>query len=203
MNVVERGEYKDRLYIVMELLEGKSLAEMLSEGKLDLSVSIKIMIQTTAALVRIHEKNIIHRDLKPENIMIIRTKDNPYFVKLLDFGLAKIQSLTSMTQSGTIMGTVFYLAPEQITFEKITTATDIYALGVTFYQILSGEKPFLADSIMEITQLILEKEPLEPKKLRPDVPEELNNLVNQMMNKNHLERPSSEQVLKVLKNQDI
>jgi serine/threonine-protein kinase len=200
VKVIERGETEDNIYIAMELLDGKTLSEILEEEeRLDIPIALSIMIQTVDALCMIHKKKITHRDLKPENIMIIKTEENPYFVKVLDFGLAKQQTLTRMTQTGIIMGSIFYLSPEHITNSPITTASDIYALGVIFYQVISGEMLFFGDTAVDIAQQILEKEPIALNKLRKDVPEELNRLITKMMNKEPGKRPSAEEILDILK----
>jgi tRNA A-37 threonylcarbamoyl transferase component Bud32 len=201
VKIMERGENNGNIYIAMELLVGKSLSEILESGeKLNTSIILKIMVQIVDALIKIHNKNIIHRDLKPENIMIVKTKQEPYLVKILDFGLAKTQSLTRLTQTGIIMGTIFYLAPEQISNKQVSTASDIYSLGVIYYQLLCGERPFFGDTGVDIAKQILEKDPIEPDKFQPDIPEELNNLVMNMVNKDPKKRPIAEEVFNILKN---
>jgi len=201
IKVVERGEYDENLYIAMELLEGKSLAQWLNEKEwLDLDIALNIMRQVSDALVEIHKKKIIHRDLKPENIMLIEKKENPHHVKLLDFGLAKTQNLTRMTQTGKVIGSIYHIAPEQITHAQVTSASDIYSLGVVYYQILSGERPFIGDTVSDIAYQIIEKEPLEPSKFRTNIPGELNQLVVMMMAKDPKKRPLAEEVLNVLNN---
>ena len=199
IKVVERGEYDENLYIAMELLEGKSLTRLLNEKEwLDLDIALNIMRQASDALVEIHKKKIIHRDLKPENIILVERNENPHHVKLLDFGLAKTQNLTRMTQTGKVIGSIYHIAPEQITHAEVSSASDIYSLGVVYYQILSGEKPFIGDTVSDIAYQIIEKEPLEPTKFRPDIPWELNQLVVRMMAKNPKKRPFAEEVLNIL-----
>lgn len=201
VKVVERGEYGDGLYITMELLEGKTLYNILKEvGKLELEVALNIMTQIADAMVKIHEKNIIHRDLKPENIIIIQTEENAHFVKVLDFGLAKTQSLTRLTDTGVIVGTVFYQSPEQVTNRELTTASDIYVLGIVFYQMLSGQLPFFSESAVDVAKQILEKDPIEPVTFNKDISQDLNQLIIKMFFKNPTLRPTAKTILSTLKN---
>ena len=113
VKAVERGEDKKKLYLVMELLEGVRLAERLeNEEPLSVLDCIHILLQVTDVLVKLHSKSIIHRDLKPENIMLIQKNGDPLFVKLLDFGLARMQTVTHLTEKGQILGTLPYVPPE-------------------------------------------------------------------------------------------
>lgn len=199
VKVIERGEADGNLYIAMELLEGRPLDALIKEeGRFSVAIALHIMTQVAEAVAKIHQKNIIHRDLKPGNIMLVEKEDNPYFVKLLDFGLSKTGSFTRMTRTGMILGTIFYLSPEQVLGKDLSPASDIYSLGVIFYEMLSGEKPFSGESEENIIQQILEKEPIEIIMLRPDVPEELNHLIMQMVSKKSTRRPSIETVSDIL-----
>jgi len=196
VKVFERGEYNQQLFIAMELLEGQSLADLIKKGEnIPIKDGLNIMIQLVNALAKVHSKGIIHRDIKPENILLIEKEENKYFVKLLDFGLAKSQSLTRLTETGQILGTINYLAPEQITHQKVSPASDIYALGVVFYEMLTLEKPFLGEFTIDIIKQITEKEPIEPRNLRPEIPAELNDLILKMLSKKLETRPTDEMVL--------
>lgn len=198
VKVFERGEHDGNLYIAMELLDGKSLAELISGGRVDFKSALSIMVQCAEALVKIHSKNIIHRDIKPENIMIVEGEDDPYIVKVLDFGLAKAETVTKMTQTGAILGTIFYMAPEQVTQKELTPACDIFSLGAVFYEMLTGEKPFLGESAMDVAEQILDKEPVEPNKFRDDIPPMLNTLIVRMMNKDRDQRPDAVEIRNTL-----
>lgn len=201
VNVLERGESGGNIYIAMELLDGKTLNKVLEdEEKFAIPTALNIMTQAADALAMIHKKKIIHRDLKPENIMIIKTEENPYFVKVLDFGLARQQALTRMTQTGIIMGSISYMSPERLTNSELTAASDIYSLGVIYYQMLSGEMLFLGDTVVDVARQILEKEPIPLNKLRKDIPAELNHLITKMINKEPEKRPTAKEVLDILKN---
>lgn len=195
----ERGEHKGKLYIAMEYLRGKTLAQKIKEdGRLDLKECFGIMIQVTDALAFIHNKDIVHRDLKPANIMLIEKDGKTDFVKLLDFGVALMKFQTRLTQSGMLVGTINYIPPEQITENVYSPAGDVYSLGITFYEMLVGTPAFPADTITAVVEKILDEIPQPPAGLRPEVPEELNRLVMQMLSKNQAQRPLTQDVLNSL-----
>jgi serine/threonine-protein kinase len=132
---------------------------------------------------------IVHRDVKPENVMLSETAETQPCVKLLDFDIAKSQSLTRLTETGEILGTVSYLAPEQITAQASSPASDTHALGVVFYELLTLERPFLGEAPMDIVRQILEADPVPPASLRPDIPADLSALVVEMLSKIAERRP--------------
>ena len=157
IKVYERGEHQQTLYIAMELLAGRSLAETIrGNEQLPLADCCRIMSQLADALGQIHRQGILHRDIKPENVMLLDGAGSRT-VKLLDFGLARDQSLTRLTETGEILGTVAYLPPEQITQRHFSAAGDIYALGVVFYELLTMEKPFLGENPGEVIRAVLEQ----------------------------------------------
>jgi len=199
IEVIERGEYHQRLYMAMELLEGQTLSEIIKqENNIPISKCLEIMNQLIDALLSIHRKGIIHRDLKPENIMLIKKKYNNTFVKLLDFGLAKDQSLTRLTESGMIVGTICYIPPEQLSFSKFSFPGDIYSLGIIFYELLSGEKPFFGETTLDIMNQILGKDPFEPLFFRHDIPITINELIKKMIDKSPDQRPDIKNVKKII-----
>jgi tetratricopeptide (TPR) repeat protein len=192
VRVYERGEHGQTLYIAMELLPGRSLAELLSSGeRLPLVDCLAIMRQTADALAQIHRQGIVHRDLKPENVMLL-AGSRPPIAKLLDFGLAQSPSLTRLTESGQIMGTLHQLAPEQITTRESSPASDVYALGAVFYELLTAEKPFLGENPGAVVRAILEQPPIPPAQLRTDVNPRLDALLLRMLDKTPDRRPASE-----------
>ncbi|HLP57394.1 MAG TPA: protein kinase, partial [Candidatus Deferrimicrobium sp.] len=199
IKIYERGQSHHSMYIAMELLEGKTLTRKIEEeGKLDLFDSLHIMTQVTEAVAKIHSKSIIHRDMKPDNVMLIQKNNDPHFVKLLDFGLAKMEHQTRLTQTGMVIGTINYMAPEQIAGTEVTGATDIYSIGVMFYEMVTGKKPFTGETTIDIMKEIIEKIPVEPVKFRADIPPALSDLILQMMAKKRIERPATGEVLKNL-----
>ena len=200
VRVFERGESKQSMFIAMELLEGRTLTDKISQDeRLNILEALYIMSQVTDAIAKIHSKGIIHRDMKPDNVMLVKKGSDPNFVKLLDFGLARMQHQTRLTQSGMVIGTINYMAPEQISGAGFSGATDIYSMGVMFYEMLTGEKPFVGETTIDIMKQIIDKTPIEPIRFRFEVPTELNELIVQMMEKESDDRPDVEDVLETLK----
>lgn len=200
LKIFERGVYEETLYFVMEFIEGKTLEKKIdADGPMDLKEAIHIMIQLTDALALIHSRHIVHRDLKPANIMLTQKNGDPNFVKLLDFGLSRMKYQTRVTESGFFVGTVNYLAPEQIIDFGYSPASDIYSLGIIFYEMLVGNTVFTGDSLATIVDRVLENTPPAPGKIRPGIPGELNRLVLKMISKQSTRRPSAQTVLDMLK----
>lgn len=190
VRVFERGHSKQHLYISMELLEGCTLSEKIRiEKRLAIPDAVHIMSQMADALVKIHSKNIVHRDLKPDNIMLVRKGPDVNFVKLLDFGLARMEHQTRLTQTGMVMGTLSYISPEQVSGTGAYPASDVYGLGVIFFEMVTGEKPFTGPTTIDIMKLILDNDPVEPIRYRPEVGSELNALILSMMAKDPNNRP--------------
>jgi len=203
VKVLERGQSRNAVFIAMELLQGLTLAEKIrKDKKLELHEAVHIMVQVADALAKIHAKNIIHRDLKPENIMLIEKHGDPLFVKLLDFGLAKTQFQTQLTQTGVVIGTINYLSPEQICGHGSFPASDIYALGIIFYEMITGEKPFFGETTVDIMRQILDKSPIEPIRFRFDMSFELNHLTMRMLEKDVKMRPRVTDILEKLRTID-
>ncbi|MDF1664654.1 MAG: serine/threonine-protein kinase [Planctomycetota bacterium] len=145
-------------YILFEFVEGEDLSSKIADGQpWSLEDSLRVLRPLASALDEIHSRRIIHRDLKPANILI-RSSDNKPL--LTDFGIAKNQDLDTLTQQGEIVGTISYMAPEQLSGEAVSAQTDLWALGVILYQLLSGgELPFRGTSLIELAQKIMTKEP--------------------------------------------
>lgn len=200
LRIIERGQHNQRLYIVMELLDGQTLEEKIKKDfPLPLDESLNIMIQITDALDWIHLQNIIHRDLKAANIMLIHHDNNPHYVKILDFGLARTKFQARLTETGVLVGTVGNLAPEQISRAEFIPAGDIHSLGNMFYKILTGKDPFTGNTATEIMGRILEELPRNPAAFRRVIPPKLDRLVMDMLAKDPAQRPTAGQVLEVLK----
>lgn len=196
VKVYERGEYNNQLYIAMEMLEGESLTDFIqSKNPISICTHLSLMLQINDALIRIHDKGILHRDLKPDNIMIIKKNETEELqVKLLDFGLAKNQSLTRLTQTGEFVGTIYYIPPEQISMQEFTRKSDIYSLGIVYYEMVTGETPFMGEQPLDIIQQILDKEPLAPSSFNKDLPPTLDRLILAMIQKNPSMRPDGWQI---------
>ena len=196
IKIFGRGEHQEKLYIAMEFLDGKTLAEKIeAEGMISLPGGLDIMKQIAAALTYIHRLDIIHRDLKPGNIMIIEKEGEKNLVKLLDFGLSRMKFQTRLTMTGMLVGTTRYMAPEQISQLISSPAGDVFNLGVIFYEMLTGRAAFTGDTFSEIKRNILFTMPTVPTGLRPGIPGDLNDLVMEMLAKDPEQRPTAESVL--------
>lgn len=165
-------------YLVMEYVEGSSLKEYLDKaGPLPVDEALNIFQQLLLALQHAHENNVIHRDIKPHNILL----DTRHNVRVTDFGLAitaEDMSINAAQESGSdIMGSVYYMSPEQIKGETVTASTDIYSAGVLLYEMLCGERPFTGDNVVEIARQHLKGTPVPPHKINPQVSTELSSFV--------------------------
>ncbi|MEZ7891546.1 MAG: protein kinase [Candidatus Wallbacteria bacterium] len=185
---VERGALP---YIVMEVLTGRSLKEIIKDKKIIPPAEMRdIGIQCCEALSYTHKLNIVHRDIKPENIMILKETDQ---VKLMDFGLAKALDDSSTTKAGTILGTFAYISPEQCTGEQVDGRADIYSLGVMFYEMLVGEKPFVSG---DFVHQHLKVKPVPPTKKNPKLPYTVEAIVLKCLEKNPVDRYQNTEELK-------
>lgn len=175
------GEDDGLYYIVMEYIEGKTLKQLLKKrGSLTLSEAIDIMLQLTDGMAHAHDSYIVHRDLKPQNIMI---QDDGQ-IKITDFGIAMALNSTQLTQTNSVMGSVHYLPPEQAAGKGTTIKSDIYSMGIIFYELLTGQLPFKGDSAVEIA-LKQMKEPLpDVHKLNNDIPQSIENIILKATAKN-------------------
>ena len=183
-NIVEMydvGEDDGIYYIVMEYVEGKTLKQLLKKrGSLTLSEAIDIMSQLTDGMAHAHNSYIIHRDLKPQNIMI---KDDGQ-IKITDFGIAMALNATQLTQTNSVMGSVHYLPPEQASGKGCTIKSDIYSMGIIFYELLSGSLPFRGDNAVEIALKHM-KEPLPNlRDENPSIPQSIVNIIKRSTAKN-------------------
>jgi len=194
-----------RQYLVMEFLDGVALdTHITNRGVLAPTEAVSILEEVCAALAAAHGAGIIHRDLKPNNIFLVKQGYGQPYVKILDFGLAK-QGLppggtSPQTHFGLVVGTPEYMAPEQARGENVGPKTDLYALGVVAFQMLTGHLPFDANSPMEFVVKHLEHEPPLVVDEQPDVPRELSDLVSQLLSKSPEDRPgSAEEVRRALR----
>ncbi|MET0594275.1 MAG: protein kinase, partial [Polyangiaceae bacterium] len=174
-------------YFVMEWLDGKPLSKALEETKpLPVNRLANVARQIAEALASAHQRSIVHRDLKPDNIFLIKRGSEPDFVKILDFGIAKVSSGTSkLTRAGSVFGTPHYMSPEQAAGAPVDSRTDIYALGVILYEMASGRVPFDADNFMGILTQHMYKAPVPIRALVPaqDVPPGLEAIILKALSK--------------------
>jgi len=177
------------IYLVMELLKGESLAERIRRmGALDVQASTDIMLQVLDALRASHEKGIVHRDMKPENVFLCRLGGRDDFVKILDFGIAKVKDPVdgeSLTRTGTMLGTAAYMAPEQIAGDREADhRMDIYACGIILYQMLVGRVPFDATSVHGVIYKIMNEDPPPLGDLKSGLPGGLEAAVRRAISRN-------------------
>ncbi|MGB9457105.1 MAG: serine/threonine-protein kinase [Bryobacteraceae bacterium] len=158
-----------RLVMIMELVEGVSLEETLRRGPLEVPVAVNYTNQILAALAFAHERGVIHRDIKPANILIAAGG----VVKLTDFGIARPSGASRLTSTGLAVGTLAYMSPEQIRSGQIDARSDIYSLGIMFYEMVTGRRPILADTEHAMMNAQLNVMPPDPATVNPKVPEAL------------------------------
>ncbi len=172
----------DKLFIAMELVEGESLGAVLAKGALQPIEAVRIMRQVAEALAEAHDKGIVHRDVKPDNIIVGKRG-----VKVLDFGIAKQITSTSdtptLTQAGLIVGTPFYMSPEQALGRQVDARSDLFSLGVVLYEALAGKRPFEGEAVTETMMNIIMQEPVELATVAPKVPPSLVEIVNRALQK--------------------
>src|SRR5688572_17731971 len=190
IEIYDQGDTEDgTAYIVMELLDGESLASVVQRGRVDVDRAIHIAIQIARGVARAHDLEIIHRDIKPENIFITRRSDGSDLVKVLDFGIAKSRQDSRLTGQGELFGTPQYMAPERIMGKDTGGSSDIYALGVVFFEMLTGELPFNAPDVATFFVKHMEEPPPPVRSLNSRVPPALDDLVRRMLAKTPAERP--------------
>jgi serine/threonine-protein kinase len=181
----------------MELLDGLPLSELVRErGRLTAGEVITVLDQTMSALSAAHGQGIIHRDLKPANLFVTTLPDKSWHVTVLDFGLAKRLGASSSTSPNLVMGTPGFMAPEQIRGQKIGPATDLYAMGVVAWIMLTGEEPFRADSFVDLMLKHLQHVLPSLARAAPDCPAPLAGLVERLLAKRPADRPQSAQAVR-------
>ena len=161
--IFEINETDDgQLYLVMAYYEGETLKQRIERGPLALNEAVDIATQVGQGLAEAHGAGIVHRDIKPANLLIAKGG----VVKILDFGLAKLAGTEGVTQTGTTVGTVAYMSPEQARGQEVDQRTDIWSLGVVLYEMLAGQQPFQGENLLAISNAILESQPVSLTRLR-------------------------------------
>jgi serine/threonine-protein kinase len=177
-NVIDISDFgqsaEGYVYIAMEYLEGQDLGQVVrAEGALAWARVRDILVQICRALRAAHDKGIVHRDMKPENIFLIQREGRPEFVKILDFGIAKVMGVDAsgprLTRTGMIFGTPEYMAPEQAEGKEADHRVDVYAVGCIAYHLMTGQTPFLAENFMAMLTKHLMEDPVPPSVRRPDL----------------------------------
>lgn len=196
VDIYDVGEENGYHYIVMEYVRGKDLKQLIAQrGALCKEEAVAIMKQLVSAVAEAHRRNIIHRDIKPQNVLI---KDDGT-LKVVDFGIALAQDALQLTQSDSVMGSVHYLAPEVARGEAATRQSDIYSLGIVFYELLSGEVPFHGEQAVQIAMKHMREEIPSIRALNPQLPQAVENVILRATAKNkNFRYPSCEVMLQDL-----
>jgi len=184
-------------FLTMELVDGGSLDRSIVPGGLPVARVIELGVAMADALTAAHEKGVVHRDLKPANVML--TKDGR--VKVLDFGLARVatpgssadltRAMTQTSEGGQVVGTVPYMAPEQVRGEGVDARSDLFALGIVLYELASGKRPFTGETAVDVSHAILREAPKPLASLRRDLPSDLDRIVSRCLEKNPRDRMQS------------
>jgi serine/threonine protein kinase len=178
-SVVDFGDEGDNLYMVMELLEGSDLKELIERGETgSLANRIRIMTQVAAGMALVHARNLIHRDLKPGNIHV--TPEG--VAKIMDFGIVRTGD-SNLTATGMAMGSPAYMAPEQLRGAKVEASSDVFALGATFYELLSGRRAFGGKGLADVMMRVLTQEPTPLSESAPETPPALALVIGRCLRK--------------------
>lgn len=174
----------NQLLMIMEYVEGTTLSARLSMGGIPVPDVLNYIDQALAALSYAHKKQVIHRDIKPGNLMLTTQG----VVKVMDFGIARSTGDRGMTMTGTTMGSLCYMSPEQVKGQEVDVRSDVYSMGVSLYELVTGERPFRADSDFSLMTAQVEQPPKPPIQIRPDLPPALNEIILTAMAKDPTKR---------------
>ncbi len=198
------------LYIAMEFLSGETLKQRLRRvGPLSLDTSLRVMSQTLRTIAEAHRMGMVHRDLKPDNVFLTEMDGDRDFVKVLDFGIAKLTAVqdgveSNLTVAGKIYGTPNYMSPEQIRGKPVEPQSDLYSLGVIFYEVLAGRLPFVASTPVDVMMMHLRDLPSPLTSLRPEVPPELERTILRALEKDRRARyQNADEFLEALENYKV
>lgn len=179
VTIYEVGEFNNRPYLVMQYVDGGSLANLIAQRELSIEEVLDIGLQICAGLAKAHQKGVLHRDLKPANILI----DLEGRIKIVDFGLAKLRDASSITSTGEVMGTPAYMSPEQVRGQKLDPRSDIFSLGVILYQLITRQLPFAGNTREALYWAILQQEPEPMARYKRGVPAGVQRLVDKALDK--------------------
>lgn len=167
VTVIDRGEAEDRQFIVFEYVDGENLKELVvRKGRLDVREALEIAVEVARGLAFAHSQGLVHRDVKPQNVLL----NGDGRAKVTDFGIARSLDMDGMTQTGTVLGTSNYIAPEQASGQRVDTQSDVYSLGVVLYELLAGEVPFPGESFVAVAMKHVHEPPPNLLDVRRDVP---------------------------------
>ena len=185
VTIIDRGEDEGRQFIVFELVEGRTLKDILDEeGRLPVRRALEVAIQVARGLAFAHENGIVHRDVKPQNVIL----NGDGRAKVTDFGIARSLDVQGVTQSGTVLGTSNYIAPEQASGQPVDRTTDVYSLGVVLFELLTGEVPFPGESFVAVAMQHVSATPPSLLEVRPDVPARVAHAVARALEKDPADR---------------
>jgi serine/threonine protein kinase len=187
VTVIDRGEQDGRQFIVFEYVDGQNLKELSAGGPLDPREGIRLALQVAHALAFAHARGLVHRDVKPQNVLL----NDDGQAKVTDFGIARSLDVHGVTQTGTVLGTSDYIAPEQARGQKVDPKTDIYSLGAVLYELLTGEVPFAGDSFVAVAMRHVSEPPPSVLVHRPDCPVRLDLAIQRAMAKDPADRFAS------------
>jgi serine/threonine-protein kinase len=180
--IYDAGEEGGQLYLVMELVEGRPLSDLLGDARFDLNAQLRLLEKVARGVAAAHEKGIVHRDLKPSNILVTSGGEP----KVADFGLAHlVDSTAQLTRTGSSLGTPLYMSPEQVEGrgKEISPRTDVYSLGAILYEMVTGRPPHLGETMMEIYGRILREDPVPARRVKPEVPAQIETVAQKALEK--------------------
>jgi eukaryotic-like serine/threonine-protein kinase len=193
VTVIDRGEDEERQFIVFEYIEGDDLKQLVERtGPLPVDDVVRLGVDVAGALAFAHERGIVHRDVKPQNVLL----NGEGHAKVTDFGIARSLDVErGVTQTGTVLGTSSYIAPEQASGQPVDERSDVYSLGVVLFELLAGEVPFPGDNFVAVAMKHVNEPAPSVLERRPDAPPRLVHLIGAMLAKDHVDRPSMDTVV--------
>jgi tRNA A-37 threonylcarbamoyl transferase component Bud32 len=187
VSLFDTGVDDGRVYLVIEYVDGRTLADVLADGPLEPGEVARIGSRIAAALAHAHDRGIVHRDIKPANVLV----SGDGSVKVTDFGIAKAAEDSTLTATGRVMGTAAYVAPEQLRGQPVDARTDLYSLGLVLFEAVTGHRAFAGDDPVAVAEARLASGPLRPRQRRADVPRPLDDLVAALTARDPEGRPAT------------
>ena len=192
VTVIDRGVEHGRQFIVFEYIEGESLKDVVDRGPLPVGAVVEHGLEIAHALAYAHQNGLVHRDVKPQNVLL----NGDGRAKVMDFGIARSLDVDrGVTQTGTVLGTSNYIAPEQASGQPVDERSDVYSLGVVLFELLTGEVPFVGENFVAVAMQHIHEPAPSVLERRPDTPPRLAQLVDEMLRKDHELRPTMDEVV--------